>query len=233
MPIKYVLNTFFRRLFQVEFHKTVDSKKAGHPVPFTTPVAVRLLYFYDILHQIRDIDGDVVECGVGWGRSFYMLCLCDRCFDKPRRYYGFDSFEGFPEPHPEDEPEHRAYARKGHYRTRQDAVLKFLRNSGIDQAFLDSKMSLIPGFFEHTLEHYNGKQVAFLHLDVDLYQSYKETLEFFYPKIAPGGIIAFDEYQDTAKYPGAQKAIDEFFSGKPEKLEHSPRIDRYYTVKVG
>jgi hypothetical protein len=56
-------------------------------------------------------------------------------------------------------------------------------------------------------------------------------LEFFYPKVAAGGIIAFDEYQSFEKYPGARKAIDEFFEGRREKIIKSSLLDRYYVVK--
>ena len=31
-------------------------------------------------------------------------------------------------------------------------------------------------------------------MDVDLYSSYKDCLEFFFPKLVKGGIVTFDEY---------------------------------------
>jgi len=105
--------------------------------------------------------------------------------------------------------------KKGHFKTPETSVRNYLSNSGIDQDFINKKVVLVKGLFEDTLRTYNGKQVALLHLDVDLYQSYKECIEFFYPRVAKGGIIAFDEYQST-EWPGAKKAIDEYSAGKGE-----------------
>jgi hypothetical protein len=36
----------------------------------------------------------------------------------------------------------------------------------------------------------------------------------------PGGVIVFDDYGLTSgAWPGADRAVDQFFAGKPEKLE--------------
>ena len=53
----------------------------------------------------------------------------------------------------------------------------------------------------------------FIHLDVDLYQPTKDSLDFFYPKLAQGGIIVCDDY-NFSTFPGAKKAWDEFFNDK-------------------
>ena len=59
-------------------------------------------------------------------------------------------------------------------------------------------------------------------LDCDLYGSYKDCLEFFYPRLGNGGIILLDEYDDPP-WPGCNKAVDEFLADKPERLQ---RIER-------
>lgn len=180
------------------------------------------------MRAIQGITGDVVECGVGWGRSVLALSIAMQALNQKRVIHGFDSFEGFPEPTIEDLP---GKAKRGHYKTRQASVIKHLLNSGLSEHFVASNIRLVAGFFVDSLPRYDGGKVAFLHLDVDIYSSYKETLEFFYPKVAAGGIIAFDEYQSFEKYPGARKAIDEFFEGRREKIIKSSLLDRYYVVK--
>ncbi len=72
------------------------------------------------------------------------------------------------------------------------------------------------GYFEDTLPRYQGS-IALLHLDCDLHQSYKTCLDMLYSRVMPGGVIMFDEYEDT-NFPGAQKAINEFFTDKSEKV---------------
>jgi predicted O-methyltransferase YrrM len=93
-----------------------------------------------------------------------------------------------------------------------------------------NRVRLVKGFFQDTLPKYEG-DIALLHLDCDLYESYKLSLERLYRKVRPGGVIMFDEYDD-ARWPGATKAIDEFFADKPEKIEpHSRCTWKYFVVK--
>jgi len=46
--------------------------------------------------------------------------------------------------------------------------------------------------------------IAFAHLDVDQYQSYIDCITYLKPKMVPGGIMWFDDYE----LPGAKRAID-------------------------
>ncbi len=206
----------------------VASVHKESPIELTAQNATRFLYFYEHMRTIQGITGDIVECGVGWGRSMLAISIAMQALNEKRMIYGFDSFEGFPEPTIEDLP---GKAKRGHYKTRQDSVFKHFLNSGLSADFIAMNIRLVPGFFVDSLRQYHGEKVAMLHLDVDIYSSYKETLEFFYPKVVAGGIIAFDEYQSAEKYPGARKAIDEFFEGRPERIIKSNLLDRYYVVK--
>jgi hypothetical protein len=55
--------------------------------------------------------------------------------------------------------------------------------------------------------------VAFVHLDVDQYESYVGCINYLKPKMLSGGVMWFDDYE----LPGAKKAIDELIG--EEKLE--------------
>ena len=70
-----------------------------------------------------------------------------------------------------------------------------------------------------------------LHLDCDLYKSYKESLEFMYPKVVQNGIIVFDEYLDQKNFPGAIKAIDDFFGQKIQDIQKCDITGKYYLIK--
>jgi hypothetical protein len=100
------------------------------PVTLTTDNAIRLLYFYEHMRAIYGITGDVVECGVGWGRSVLALSIAMQALNQKRVIHGFDSFEGFPEPTIEDLP---GKAKRGHYKTRQASVIKHWLNSGLSE----------------------------------------------------------------------------------------------------
>jgi O-methyltransferase len=52
-------------------------------------------------------------------------------------------------------------------------------------------------------------------VDVDVYRSILDCCEFIYPRLKTGGVMVFDDY-GFPTCPGARKAVDEFFTGKPE-----------------
>lgn len=191
--------------------------------------AIRLVYFHDLLTRITDVEGDIVECGVGWGRSLFAFCTGVELSENERHIWGFDSFEGFPDPTEEDEPE-RFGLEKGRYATTADGVQRYLLNSGVSAAFLEQRVTLVKGFFEDTLTQYSGDGIALLHLDVDLYQSYRDCLETLFPLVRTGGIVAFDEYHETGKYRAAKLAIDEYLAGR-EQVVRSPIGGRYFLRK--
>ena len=105
-----------------------------------------------------------------------------------------------------------------------------LRDGRLDEEVIRERIHLIKGWFDKTLPNYEGR-IALLHLDCDLYESYKLSLEILYDKVQPGGIIMFDEYGDV-RWPGAIKAIDEFFHDKPEIVQRHPKCTwKYHVVK--
>jgi hypothetical protein len=114
------------------------------------------------------------------------------------------------------------------------AVEKLLNDSGLGPGFVASQVTLVRGYFEDTLGKFTGKAVALLHIDVDLYDSYKCTLKELYPRVATGGVIMFDEYMGTgehAYFPGAQRAIDEFLGERRSEIRRDSNTGKYYLVK--
>jgi O-methyltransferase len=69
----------------------------------------------------------------------------------------------------------------------------------------------IPDSFDSTDTHTN---IIYLHIDLNSAKSTLETLDFFYPKIARGGVILFDDYGHKG-FESTKKVVDKFFSDKP------------------
>lgn len=188
----------------------------------------RLLYFKEHLEGIRDIPGDIVECGVSIGHGTLAFLLLNEYLGVERMYFGFDSFEGFPEAQVQDGK--TPIDGPGYYSSPPEVVLKVLRDGKIPEEKISGLVHLKKGYFEETLPGYDGK-IALLHLDCDLHDSYKASLEMLYDKVHSGGVILFDEYADE-RWPGATKAIDAFFSTRPEEvLRHGGRFPGYFVVK--
>lgn len=158
------------------------------------------------------LDGDFAECGVWGGGSAYLLLA-----SSSKHLHLFDSFEGLPEPQLCDYPTNKNMppASAGWFGIPSGKLDQQVRNFLSDYS---PRFSMYKGWFSDTLRTSPDLQYAMVHLDVDFYQSYKECLEYFVPRIVPGGIVVCDEY-DFNHLPGAKKAIDEYF-GDVESLEH-------------
>ena len=188
----------------------------------------RLIHLEHLLREVEHVEGRIVECGVGPGRSIFMFSLLTQFVTRPREIWGFDTFEGMPSPTAEDGEANRDM--EGVWRHPEEQVIGLLKHNGLAPSFIRDNITFVPGLLGDSLPHYDGGSIALLHLDVDFYESYKTALELLWPHVAEGGIATFDEYLQDA-WPGATQAIDEFFSGRPEQIVKSPIINRYFVVK--
>jgi O-methyltransferase len=171
----------------------------------------------DLIDQVAGVDGDIGECGVYRGGTLLAIGLYLRQSGARRRIYGFDSFEGFDASVEIDlrlgGAEDPQKSRHGFADTSYAVIVRKLELLKLSEVAL-----LIKGYFRDTLPTAPARRYAFVHLDCDLYQSYRDCLEYFYERMTPGGIILLDEYDDPP-WPGCNKAVDEFLDGRPERLE--------------
>lgn len=145
-----------------------------------------LTYLYRLFGVINNIEGSIVECGVGKGQSFLYLNFHAFWEKKNRMVWGLDSFEGFPEPAEEDAGPRNP--QKGEWSdTSERDMWRLLRDSGLPDDWLRSNVRIVKGFFEKSLSEYRGGPIAFLHIDADLYESYREALTVLYPLVVRGG----------------------------------------------
>ncbi len=151
------------------------------------------------LEAVKKIPGDMAEVGSFEGVSAKLLAMTDRT----RTLHIFDTFEGLPTPSDKDS---RGFY-PGQYRASEAEVRSYLR---------DFNVQIYKGFFPSTAGPISDKTFAFVHLDVDLYESTKACLDFFYPRMARGGIILTHDY--AAREEGVYRAFGEFFAEKPEPV---------------
>jgi hypothetical protein len=193
-----------------------------HPVPSPTGGA-NINILFELLSRTSEVEGDIAECGVFRGRTIASMALwVQQHIQKSKHILGFDSFAGFPDEAIDldlqlggaDSAEKQ---RGGFAQTSLELLQQKLRRLGVDRL-----VTLEPGFFTDSLERHDQRTFSFVHLDCDLYESYKVCLEFFYPRLHPGAVVLFDEYNDPP-WPGCNKAVDEFLGNKPERLEEIAR----------
>ena len=198
------------------------SRKTNPKMPYS--LALELLYFKEMLDKAPK--GDIVECGVAKGRTFLLLAYLASLSN--RRIWGFDSFEGYPE---FSEIDKSSGEGKGDSAAGIKTVYELIKNSGLSQDFIRTNLMLSKGFFNESLRRYEG-EIALLHMDVNLYESYRTVFRELYSKVVPGGVIMFGEYREIVSllsWPGAEKAIEEFIDPK-KILRHNLR-GKYYYIK--
>lgn len=220
------------------------------PTAWTTDFSVpvgwmrQFRYLCELYGKLQGLPGDVVECGLGKGSTFSMLAyLAGTETNRARKLWGFDSFEGWPQPTKWDRSPRNPQA--GEWRVDQETITNRLNESGICEEFPDLDIRIVRGFFNKSLPRFPARSIALLHIDADLYPGYRDALKYLYPKVIPGGVVAFDEYKEfpedhggasygkgtIEKWPGATKAIDDYFANRPETIQYHPETKKYYVVK--
>jgi O-methyltransferase len=146
----------------------------------------------------RKVPGDVAEVGVYRGGSARLICEVRG----NRTLYLFDTFEGLPST---DHLDARFGA--GQYAASFEKVQHYL------SAF--PEVRIFKGLFPATSGPISDKRFSFVHLDADLYQPTRDSLEFFYPRLNAGGMFLIHDYLWAE---GVRKAAQEFFASRPETI---------------
>ena len=182
----------------------------------TTAVANKAGYFAKLVSLVSDVDGSIVEIGVGAAKSAKYICKACIAQGRIREYWGFDSFKGFPSPSQEDEGSTKDGVQEGYFAAHWCSSPLTARERIVAYSgYPPDNLHFVKGFYSRTLFQggFDGSGLALLHLDCDLFHSYRVALDFFCPFLAEGGIVAFDEYRDSKnlkEWPGAAKAIDQW-----------------------
>jgi len=71
------------------------------------------------------------------------------------------------------------------------------------------------------------KSISYLHIDLNSVKATQSTLEFFFPRLEPGGVIILDDYGAIA-FEDTRIMIDAFFHDKPGILLKSPTGQTMY-----
>lgn len=174
------------------------------------------LYGRLLRERMPDLTGDIIECGVGLGGM--SVFLGDYAQQFGRKLYSLDSFEGLPPPDPiNDNPYFMEddYAGTSFGTALVERVRQTLTDAGLSEI-----ATVIPGYFDTTLDQLSADTTfAFVHIDVDLYQSALQPLQALFPRLASGGMLVIDDFFHHAQGP-ARAAAHYFASINYEALYH-------------
>ena len=144
--------------------------------------------------------GHFAELGVYKGGSAWAI---NHHLHPNFKFYLYDTFDGIPYMDQGDA------VPVGMFKdTTPKEVLTILPNAVV-------KVGVFPDTFS---EHALG--FSFVHIDCDVYRACKEALDIFWPRLNPGGIIAFDDYP----FEGIKKAIHDFTAIAPLSFTNKTKI---------
>lgn len=195
----------YRRLFGAAAVATSpQDRRRNQSIKFLRQAAL-----YDCARQVlRDrVAGAFAECGCFRGQASYLLASMVAEAKAARNLHVFDSFEGLSSFEDADragiERDAAREARmRAHFAWPEESFRQVMAVFG---NAVKSYRGWIPDRFPEVAD----ETFALVHIDVDLYQPTRDSLEFFYPRLAPGGWIVIDDY-NTLPYPGANTAVDAF-----------------------
>jgi len=193
--------------------------RAGPYSGSMTSIEQRINIFHLVMQVlVYDVPGDLVELGCYSGHTAVLIQKVLQRYAPNRQLHVYDSFEGLPD---KSESDGQTPFRKGWLSTTEARLINSFRKYDLPLPIIHK------GWFENTLPTELPDAIAFAHLDGDFYSSIVVSLEHVYPRLSKGAVCVVDDYCDPAIYPqgwnalpGVKKACDEFFSGKPEKVQY-------------
>lgn len=163
---------------------------------------------YHLLRNLNGVAGDFCELGCWRGLSAYQTADYIRRHRAGARFCILDSFAGLSEYREEDKagPAYDFEAMRAALSCPEDIV----RRNLAEFDFVSYHRGWIPEQFGEVAD----RRFCWVHVDVDLYQPIRDSIEFLYPRLVAGGLMVFDDY-GCSVFPGAKRAVDEFIATRP------------------
>jgi hypothetical protein len=152
---------------------------------------------YAFARAYAQLPGAMAEVGVYQGVSTKLICEAKG----EKELHVFDTFEGLPDKSGTDVPRYKP----SQYLCSLESVQEYLKSY--------PNVHFHKGLFPESAKGLEEMKFRFVHIDVDLYESTKGCLEWFYPRLLPGAILVSHDYSLLA---GVRQAFTEFFADKPE-----------------
>ena len=217
--LKYLPETIVESVNYLRFAITKPKQLAAYQDYRYSDERLKFVHLLECMNYVR-ISGPMdeppvfFEFGCHSGRTFSAAVNAARYLNMTdAQFYAFDSFEGLPTTNPQED----GIFQTGSFCTSQSDFVKIVKQKtglGLDADHI------IKGFYSDSLTTELQKRmpkVGIVHIDVDLYSSTIQVLEFIRPLMVLGTVLVFDDWY--AFPPGANKgemrAVKEFSAANP------------------
>jgi len=183
---------------------------------FNKLVSRALLY-----NEVKDIPGDIVECGVFKGTGLYTFLKLKNIFNpnSSKKIIGFDFFNtqeliGSISNETDKNTMDVLFTERGFQH--KTSFKENLSNQVLEHGFIESDFMLVQGDISSTTKEFSEKnpgfKISLLYMDVDLEIPTYNALNNLWDNMTKGGLIVFDEY-GYHKW-SESKGVDRFIKDK-------------------
>jgi hypothetical protein len=177
-----------------------------------------------LFNKVKDVPGDIVECGVFKGTGIFTFLKLKRyfCPNTYKKVIGFDFFNSkelveFLSP---QDKKSMTLLFEGRNFSHENSYKENLEKKILESGFQDHEFELIDGDVSKTIINFRekrpGAKISLLYLDLDLEQPTYDVLTALWDRVSSGGIIVFDEY---AYHNWTESiGVDRFFQNKNIKI---------------
>lgn len=192
------------------------------------------LRFYSLQQMVeyclkQKLEGDFAECGVWKGHSAFIISTILSQNGFSGEFHIFDSFEGgLSEKKDKDKNLIHELSEK---RIKEESDVFSSTEEEVNACLKGFKFySLHKGWIPSRFNSVENRKFQFVHIDVDLYEPTRESLNFFYSRLVENGVIVCDDYGLT-QFPGAKRAVDEFLQENKCKMFYEVPMGGCFIIK--
>ena len=173
-----------------------------------------------LLNSVKDVPGDIVECGVFKGTGMMSFLKLKKLLlpNSIKRIIGFDFFDtdGLVSMLFGDEKKQMQSLFSTRNFSHGENSLEEIREKITSAGFSENDFELVAGDIRHTsydfVSQRPGFKISMLYMDLDLEQPTFCALDAFWDRMSKGGLVVFDEYAYHRW--SESKGVDRFFTDK-------------------
>jgi O-methyltransferase len=154
---------------------------------FTLVDNYRCFELWKLIEQVAKLkNGSIIEIGVWRGGTGGLIAAQAKSCGIEDKVFLCDTFTGVVKAGPQDSSYRGGEHADTSLRTVEELIYGRMGLSNVE---------ILPGIFpDQTGHRVQSKQFRFCHIDVDVYQSAKDIVDWIWGKMVPGGIIVYDDY---------------------------------------
>tara|TARA_B100001123_G_scaffold74689_3_gene84238 strand:+ start:43904 stop:44599 length:696 start_codon:yes stop_codon:yes gene_type:complete len=167
-----------------------------------TKVFGKLLARAILLDRVKDVPGDIIECGVfkGTGVVSFLKIKKYLCPNSHKKVIGFDFFDtdGLLKSLSNQDQEAMSALFKDRGFEHEQGFVSYLKQSIESFGFQEHEFELVQGDISKTIKEYisdkPGLKISLLYIDLDIEKPTYDVLCATWDRMSKGGMIVFDEY---------------------------------------